>query len=490
MKKKINFAKLCCFTILLTACSNWLNVKPYDKMSEEDLLKTESGFMKHLNGIYIDLNDDHLFGKALLVEVPEILGGAYEMGTDTRVWGNYIDLNNNKYNTDYWRGRFSSIWDKAYELIKNCNKLIDNMEGKESLFKGNNYTMIRGEATALRAMLHFEMLRLFGPVYSKYPEKESIPYYTKQGTTIGALLPANKVMENVINDLLSAEKLLEKDPITTDGTMMNSLPTETTAMRYRALRLNYYAVQALLARVYLYAGNNSEAFTYATKVIAAADGGTFPFVEQFDVQGTPDPDAIFSKEVIFALTTSKRGLIYKENFDPVLYPNVVFKMNDKLFSELVYGATGNGSETDYRFIANWIQSSNTALTGKCFHKYEDMSDEEKRASIQNTMVPMLRLGEMYLIAAESQGATLNNGLSYVNKLREHRGNIPQLVTLDRNNLTYEYLRELYGEGQMFYYYKRIFGDVITASKNSKPTVKKASDEIFTLPMPDSEMNNR
>ena len=41
---------------------------------------------------------------------------------------------------------------------------------------GKMRKMIIGEAMALRAFLHFDMLRLFGPVYKLHPEMESIPY--------------------------------------------------------------------------------------------------------------------------------------------------------------------------------------------------------------------------------------------------------------------------------------------------------------------------
>ena len=78
--------------VLATSCSKWLDVKPYDKISNDELFSTESGFIKHLNGIYIELNSDMLYGAALGVEMVEIMGGAYVLGTDKSVWGNYQDL--------------------------------------------------------------------------------------------------------------------------------------------------------------------------------------------------------------------------------------------------------------------------------------------------------------------------------------------------------------------------------------------------------------
>ena len=150
--------------LIMTSCDSWLDVKPYDKMSEDELVLTEQGFIKRLNGIYIELNSDMLYGGALSVEMIEIMGGAYVLGTDNAVWGNYADLASYKYNTEYWRARMNEIWNKAYSLILNCNLLLESLETTDVEFTGDNYKFIKGEAMALRAMLHFDMLRLFGPV--------------------------------------------------------------------------------------------------------------------------------------------------------------------------------------------------------------------------------------------------------------------------------------------------------------------------------------
>ena len=91
----------------LSSCDAWLDVKPYDKISQDELLSTEAGYIKLLNGIYIELNSDMLYGGALSVEMIEIMGGAYVIGTDNSVWGNYADLAEYEYGTDYWRARLN-----------------------------------------------------------------------------------------------------------------------------------------------------------------------------------------------------------------------------------------------------------------------------------------------------------------------------------------------------------------------------------------------
>ena len=332
MKNKI-LTLILLASALCPGCSGWLDVKPYDQISEEELLESEEGFQKLLNGIYIELNSDELYGSTLSVEMIEILGGAYEIGDISSVWGDYLDLKDYDYNTDYWRGRLNGTWNKAYALILNCNKLLKNIQGRQALFTGHNYDIIRGEALALRAMLHFDMLRLFGPVYSLNPDGTSIPYYADETLTPEALLPASQVVYKVLQDLMAARAALLNDPVITEGTLMSSAGNGSNFLRYRALRLNYYAVSALLARVNLYAGQKQDALTYAVEVIRASNNGIFPFVDRSLVVGNPeDPDRIFSSEVVFALSHAKRSQLFLNYFNPAR-TTFTFRMESDLISQ-------------------------------------------------------------------------------------------------------------------------------------------------------------
>mgnify|MGYP002673046163 FL=1 len=482
--KKIIYTMIIACTTLFASCDSWLEVKPYDQIAEGELQKSEEGYQKMLNGIYIDLNSDALYGQTLSVEMIEVMGGAYSIGSDNSVWGNYKDLSSYQYNTEYWRNRLDQTWNKAYALILNCNKILETIDGNKNLFTDGSYYIIKGEALALRAMLHFDMLRLFGPVYSKDSDKKAIPYYTKQTNSPEPILTAQEVMEKITADYEDALNYLANDPVKTEGTMMSSTEDgSSNFLRYRALRLNYYAVEALMARAYLYMGNKTEAFKYATDVIKTADQNIFPFVDKNLVIGSPaDPDRIFSSEVLFALTNTSRGTIHKNFFDPSRLPNYVFRMDDSMMSNLVYGgaATTGGYQDDYRYRACWMATG----SNRYFYKYSDMV---ANGSIQNTMIPMVRLGEMFLIAAESQSGDLKAGVQYVNALRRNRG-VASLTTLTPDLLKYEYIRELYGEGQLFYLYKRLNSDIITSATSSKNP--KASDLIFVVPLPDTETENR
>ena len=269
----------------------------------------------------------------------EVMGGAYVIGTDKSVWGNYRDLSQYDYGTVYWRARMNETWNKAYSLILNCNLLLEHIDSDRSLFSGDNYRMIKGEALALRAFLHFDMLRLFGPVYSRHPHQSAIPYYKAYTVIPNEVLAASEVAEHIRKDLLEARILLANDPVRTEGVRMES-PSDGSSnfMRYRNLRLNYYAVSALLARSSLYFGDKESAYRYAMEVIEASEDGIFPFVDKALVTGSPDdPDRIFSSEVIFALSHSQRNTLFKDYYDPSRIPNYVFRMDNDLMNDAVFG---------------------------------------------------------------------------------------------------------------------------------------------------------
>lgn len=72
---------------------------------------------------------------------------------------------------------------------------------------------------AVRAFLHFDMLRLFGPVYKLHPEAVSIPYNESSKVAALPLMTADSVLhEKILRDLDEAEKLLaDSDPVIENG---------------------------------------------------------------------------------------------------------------------------------------------------------------------------------------------------------------------------------------------------------------------------------
>ena len=98
-----------------------------------------------------------------------------------------------------------------------------------------------------------------------------------------------------------------------------------------------------------------------------------------------------------------------------------------------------------------------------FEKFKATQD-----SIAGTIIPLLRISEAFYIAAECE-PNPSDGLVWLNQVLTHRG--VQNLTNERylaSTLEKEYIREFWGEGQLFFYYKRL----------KYPSIRRADDEYY------------
>lgn len=116
-----------------------------------------------------------------------------------------------------------SVWSKGYNVIANCNKLISEAEAKDSTaFREGalERNLIIGEAKALRAMMHFDILRLFAPSVESGDESKRIPYFTVYPSKYEPNLSTKEILKKVEEDLLEARQLVAKhDTIVNTSTM-------------------------------------------------------------------------------------------------------------------------------------------------------------------------------------------------------------------------------------------------------------------------------
>lgn len=451
-----------------TSCKKWLDVKPSDRVTEENTFSTPQTFKKALNGVYIELNQESIYGKALSCELIDILAQYYPISDEAT---NNKELSKYNYTSAGNAGRFEKIWGTMYNLIANTNLIIRNSDDRREVLSDDYYGMIKGEALALRAMLHFDLFRLFGPVYTKSNTAARLPYYTDYVLLPNPVVGSVPYLEQVIKDLTDAVELLKNDPIIKYGPMGD----ESDAFKsYRTLRLNYYATKALLARVYLYAKENELALETAKEVMEV-QAKWFPWIKAERAA----EDQVFSTELLFSLQNTKRMNLFTSLFDAnnVNATTVLAPMYYVVLNAFEY------ERHDYRFMANL---QNSVLIGsenyQIFSKYEARTD-----SFENQLIPMIRMSEMFYIAAETEPVKAN-GLKHLNVVRNNRGitSYASDISLfpDRLLLS-EYFREFWGEGQLFYFFKR---------RNLK-TIQDPSQEYgmlsltennYVVPIPEAE----
>ncbi|MGE6221351.1 RagB/SusD family nutrient uptake outer membrane protein [Nubsella zeaxanthinifaciens] len=473
MKRKyIKIMALLIATIgILSSCKKFLDVQPEDKVLETQLFSTKQGIKTVLNGLYINLAGNQLYGDNLTLSTIEILAQRYNVPSThslTKI-GTYA------YTDNPTQSRLENIWTGAYSTILNVNTFLENLNRYPGVLDAKTEKIYRGEATAMRAFLHFDLLRLYGPRYSTADStKMSLPYYETPQSSINPLLPANGFIQKVIDDLNTAESLLTEDEIVTTGVNIAAANASVDFLKNnRNYRLNYYAVKALKARVFLYRGDKVNALKFAKEVIAVSN--VFPWTTTANaLSEKQNPDRVFTTEMMFGITNTQLYARYLALFDPgVSDANILAPITARL--NTVY----ESNENDYRFNLNWQIPTTGVKAYKTFYKYADIIDKTKTFRFT---IPLVKISEVYFIAAESEPVAAD-GIAYLNTVRANRGLTALATTVNVNTeLQKEYQKEFFGEGQLFYYYKR-------RNITSVPNGSAASGNItinFAVPMPLSE----
>ena len=120
-----------------------------------------------------------------------------------------------------------------------------------------------------------------------------------------------------MRDLDEAERMLaDSDPVIEGGRMASQEGDEAVYLRYRQLRMNYYAVLALKARVYLYAGEEAKALAVARELLTDSKVDEyFPAVDPNKLLANQDnPDRVFSTEVLAGIYVKDRADIHTTYF--------------------------------------------------------------------------------------------------------------------------------------------------------------------------------
>lgn len=74
--------------LLCTACNNWLDIQPSDRIAEERVFSRVSGFWGALNGVYTEMLSPNLYGAFMTVHGVEIMAQRYNVSQDQDLFYN------------------------------------------------------------------------------------------------------------------------------------------------------------------------------------------------------------------------------------------------------------------------------------------------------------------------------------------------------------------------------------------------------------------
>ena len=300
----------------------------------------------------------------------------------------------------------------------------------------------------------------------------------------------SEVIDSVIVDLKAAVTDLEgRDPIfdplyqATTGSDMymwtQPMPDRNEFLSYRGFRLNYYAVNALLARVYAYKLDKKQAYDYAKIVL---ESGVFKFTDYWKITSDIQyRNRILRPEIVFGFNVPRMTKVF-EPYSPSYSSNkkwLTIKNSEQMFE---------GSANDYRL--NYLMEHEILAAfdrPSCIKFVKPENADEMTEEEMGRIAPMIRISEMYYYVCEYlMDSDLNGAKTELQKLRNARNAKEALIANSPAELedviVNDARREFMCEGQLFYFYKRLGRKVVDESGNYTMTEKD-----FVLPLPDVEL---
>ena len=468
----------------MSSCQDWFDVSPKADVKAEDMFEAESGFRDILTGVYGLMIHENLYGRQLTFGYTDVLAQYYNQITTQE--HEYIKTVDFKYNEPVDKAVIEKIWSTQYKAIANLNTLLAYIDKKQEVFSSDAiYRIYKGEALALRAFLHFDLLRLFAPSPKVNATGTYLPYFTTYPSKYEPKQKTSDFLQLVIGDLLKAKDLVAYfDSTHVTGTGLYSAtwrytPQNINLGRFfhsRGIRLNYMAIHGLLARVYMYTGDETNAEKEARFVLehfVASEGGedALRFATTSELTSGKGLHTKYKSEIMFALYDDKLTDLYDE-FKTTNNTRFALKAWTDFFTEDGDDSRKNLGEYNYE----------TGLYNLL--KWQSFDTEVPDVTPNFNLIPVLRLSEMYYIISECRYNTSDatNAQVYLQKVRDAYQADNRTVDMNRyqKELTLEMKKEYLTEGQLFFFYKRLNISI----ENGGETVNVGNK--FILPIPEKE----
>jgi len=463
MKK--SFIILLLTSLVLAGCENFLDEPPRLEQSSDLTLSTYSGLNNSIAGAYGPLASSVWYGAFYVLDA-EMRAGNAAIPTNTDFTsGRMLEAKNLNYSPT----NTSGLWGYAYYVISAANNVIDNLEGKDvGGVTQQDLNNLKAEALFLRALSHFDLVRLYATSMAKGPDEPGVPYiyHTDQsGTAMPARETVRTVYQNIINDLLEAETIID--------------PAYVGAGVDPKASISLPAIQALLSRAYLYNQEWQKAADYATKVInnpaySLWTASQLPNVWNKEIAGP-------GGEVIFEVYEKKSNSYDAWWEGPSHMTNPIGYADCATHSDLLALYTS----TDVR--KTLFRTDPDGVSGSFWTtKYKGKGDGDALGTPDANNVIVLRLSEMYLNRAEAlvNGATIPGAtaLSDINAIVTKRGLAPY-SSVGADVVFLERRLELAFEGHLWFDYIRTNRP---STRSDKPLA--ADDYRWLMPIPQREMD--
>lgn len=427
----------------LSSCVNdWLDVAPSDGTDADAALTSSSDLDAARTGMYKALKGNSslvdYYGQQFFVYGDVHAGDDYQynnLGGSNRA-SFYYDMN---YQTASEFNTSTVSWQSPYVVIGRANRIIAAAEGgklSDAVEAKAKIEQYAAESKVLRALVHFDLVRIYGK-----------PYTENQGASLGVPL-VTEVLESDAKPARStvAEVYTQVVKDLTEAISSNALATETEPGY-----VSVWGAKAILSRVYLNMGDYANALSVAEDIIKNSGAALWTrdqYVKAWDASTPNESEFLFRLNVAGSTDNNDLNGIgnlqqrdgYKEMVATKKFVDMLTSDPKDVRNEMFLPATAPKEVATYG-------------TNKVFlNKLRGQGDNLRNV----TIVPIIRLSEVYLTAAEC--AFRNNdktkAVEYLNDLVKNRTTTEaSLATVD--NITLERIlierrKELIGEGQRYF----------------------------------------
>lgn len=427
----------------LSSCVNdWLDVAPSDGTDADAALTSSSDLDAVRTGMYKALKGNSslvdYYGQQFFVYGDVHAGDDYQynnIGGSNRA-SFYYDMN---YQTASEFNTSTVSWQSPYVVIGRANRIIAAAEGgklSDAVEAKAKIEQYAAESKVLRALAHFDLVRIYGK-----------PYTEDQGASLGVPLVTG-VLESNAKPARStvAEVYTQVVKDLTEAISSNALATET-----KPGYVSVWGAKAILSRVYLNMGDYANALSVAEDIIKNSGAALWTRDQYFNAWDASTPN---ESEFLFRLNVAGsddnndlNGIGNLQQRDGYKEMVATKKFVDMLTSD------PKDVRNDMFLPAKAEREVAVYGTNKVFlNKLRGQGGDLRNV----TIVPIIRLSEVYLTAAEC--AFRNNdktkAVEYLNDLVKNRTTtVASLATVDNitlDRILIERRKELIGEGQRYF----------------------------------------
>ncbi|TYR32239.1 RagB/SusD family nutrient uptake outer membrane protein [Sphingobacterium phlebotomi] len=451
---------LLAMVFLGTSCSSsFLELKNPQALPLRGTIKDLATLTTASEGVYAQFKGTDYYNRTFIL-LPDLLGDNVFISRSNT--GKYLDHDIFAVTND--NGYVLGAWAAMYRVIVNANMAIS--EGEALAASDNATKQIIGELYAARALAYFDLVRMFAQPYNFTADAShlGVPIVTEPNFEI--ISPPRSTVKEVYDQIISD--------------LQHALSLLNTAQK--PAHFTPTAANALLAKVYLYTADWSNAEKYATDAIS----GPYSLLTTTNYVGSWN--ANFSVESLLEianLATDNAGV----NSISYLYEQAGY--GEALATADLY-ETYTATDIRRQLINVGVRNVTFENPAYFVKKYP------KGGSTNDDNIKVLRLSEVYLIRAEARaelGKTdaSKNALAQqdLNMIVQRADTEAEEVTLTGDALVERILlerrKELAFEGNRFFDLTRRKKDV-NHIRSLEEVVYTYPNEKFVMPIPIAETN--